>query len=263
MNFKLKVWRQKNSNDAGAFATYDAKNISENASFLEMLDIVNNGMDERGEPAIAFDHDCREGICGMCSLVINGEPHGPRLEHQEEPAEGEKARGRTTCQLYMRDFADGETIVIEPFRARSFPVIRDLVVDRGAFDRIMQKGGYISANTGTAQDANCLPIGKKTADLAMDAAECISCGACVAACKNASAMLFVSAKVSQFALLPQGQPERKERVIKMVEQMDAEGFGNCTNEGECEARCPKQIPLTNIARLNREYISAKAAKILG
>ena len=263
MNFTLKVWRQKSIKDTGAFATYAAKDISENASFLEMLDIVNNGMDERGEPAIAFDHDCREGICGMCSLVIDGEPHGPPLEHQEQPVGGEKRRGRTTCQLYMRDFHDGQTIVIEPFRAGPFPVIRDLVVDRSAFDRIMAQGGYVSANTGTAQDANCLPIGKKDADLAMDAAECIGCGACVAACKNGSAMLFVSAKVSQFALLPQGQPERKERVIAMVHQMDAEGFGNCTNEGECEARCPKQIPLTNIARMNRDFIWAKAAKILG
>lgn len=262
MNFTLKVWRQKSNKDAGQFVTYEAKNVSENASFLEMLDIVNNSLDEKGEPAIAFDHDCREGICGMCSLVINGAPHGPKLEHQDEPLPGEKPRARTTCQLYMRDFENNSTIVIEPFRAGPFPVVKDLVVDRGAFDRIIAKGGYISANTGTAQDANCLPVGKKVADLAMDAAECIGCGACVAACKNASAMLFVSAKVSQLALLPQGQPERRERVLRMVGQMDAEGFGNCTNEGECEARCPKQIPLTNIARMNREYVGAKVVKML-
>ena len=262
MNFTLKVWRQKNSKDAGGFKTYEAKNISADASFLEMLDIVNNGLDEKHEPAIAFDHDCREGICGMCSLVIDGQAHGPKLEHQEPPTGGEKPRGRTTCQLYMRDFQDGTTIVIEPFRANAFPVIRDLVVDRSAFDRIIMKGGFISVNTGNAQDANCLPVPKKNAEWAMDAAECVGCGACVAACKNASAMLFVSAKVSQFALLPQGQPERYERVVKMVDQMDKEGFGNCTNEGECEAKCPKQIPLTNIARMNRDYLVAKAKEWL-
>ena len=262
MNFTLKVWRQKNAKDPGGFKTYEAKHVSENASLLEMLDIVNNGLDERGEPAIAFDHDCREGICGMCSLMIDGQPHGPKLEHQEEPLPGEKPRARTTCQLYMRDFQDGATILIEPFRADAFPVVKDLVVDRSAFDRIIAKGGYISVNTGNAQDANCLPVSKKLADLSMDAAECIGCGACVAACKNASAMLFVSAKISQFALLPQGQPERQQRVTKMVEQMDAEGFGNCTNEGECEAKCPKQIPLTNIARMNRDMIVAKVKQWL-
>ncbi|HYG75859.1 MAG TPA: succinate dehydrogenase/fumarate reductase iron-sulfur subunit [Planctomycetota bacterium] len=257
MNFTLKVWRQKNASTPGKFVTYEAKNISADASFLEMLDIVNNELDSKGEEAIMFDHDCREGICGMCSLHINGLPHGPKLQHQEDPAPGEKPRGRTTCQLYMREFKDGDTIVVEPFRAKAFPIIRDLVVDRSAFDRIMNKGGYISVNTGTAQDANCLPIGKKEADLSMDAAECIACGACVASCKNASAMLFVSAKVSQFALLPQGQPERYKRVVAMVDQMDKEGFGNCTNEGECEANCPKQISLANIARMNRDYIWAK------
>jgi succinate dehydrogenase / fumarate reductase iron-sulfur subunit len=194
----------------------------------------------------------------MCSLTINGQTHGPKLEHQEKPVTGEKPRGRTTCQLYMRDFQDGSTIIIEPFRATAFPVVKDLVVDRSAFDRIIAKGGFISVSTGNAQDANCLPISKKMADLSMDAAECIACGACVASCKNASAMLFVSAKISQLALLPQGQPERYQRVTRMVEQMDAEGFGNCTNEGECEAKCPKQIPLTNIARMNRDLIVAKA-----
>jgi succinate dehydrogenase / fumarate reductase iron-sulfur subunit len=262
MNFTLKVWRQKNTKEAGRFVNYEAKNISADASFLEMLDVVNDGLDEKGEPAIAFDHDCREGICGMCSLTINGQPHGPKLEHQEQPAPGEKPRARTTCQLYMRDFQDGSTILIEPFRAKAFPVIKDLVVDRNAFDRIISKGGYISVNTGSAQDANCIPVAKEYAELAMDAAECIGCGACVAACKNASAMLFVSAKVSHLVMLPQGQTERKERVQKMVAQMDLEGFGNCTNEGECEAKCPKQIPLTNIARMNREYLGAKVSKWL-
>jgi succinate dehydrogenase / fumarate reductase iron-sulfur subunit len=256
MNFTLKVWRQKNANDTGKFVTYEAKNISSNASFLEMLDVVNNELDSKGEPAIAFDHDCREGICGMCSLQINGLAHGPKLKEEHEPTPGEKPRGRTTCQLYMREFQDGETITIEPFRAKAFPVVRDLVVDRSSFDRIMNKGGYISVNTGNAQDANALPIGKKEADLAMDAAECIGCGACVASCKNASAMLFVSAKVSQLALLPQGQAERGKRVLAMVEQMDKEGFGNCTNEGECEANCPKRISLSNISRMNRDWLGA-------
>lgn len=262
MNFTLKVWRQKNANDTGRFVTYEAKNISASASFLEMLDVVNNELDSKGEPAIAFDHDCREGICGMCSLQINGLAHGPKLKDEHEPAPGEKPRGRTTCQLYMRDFQDGQTITIEPFRANAFPVVRDLVVDRSAFDRIIQKGGFISVNTGNAQDANCLPIPKTNADLAMDAAECIGCGACVASCKNASAMLFVSAKVSQLALLPQGQPERQKRVLGMVDQMDAEGFGNCTNEGECEANCPKRISLANIARMNRDYLYAKVVDSL-
>ena len=263
MNFTLRVWRQKNPNDTGKFVTYEAKNISSNASFLEMLDVVNNELDSKGEPAIAFDHDCREGICGMCSLQINGLAHGPKLKEVHDHASEEKPRGRTTCQLYMREFKDGDTITIEPFRAKAFPVVRDLVVDRSAFDRIMNKGGYISVNTGTAQDANCLPIGKKEADLAMDAAECIGCGACVASCKNASAMLFVSAKVSQFALLPQGQAERGKRVLAMVEQMDKEGFGNCTNEGECEANCPKQIPLSTISRMNRDWLAASVDAFLG
>jgi succinate dehydrogenase / fumarate reductase iron-sulfur subunit len=262
MNFTLKVWRQKNAKEQGGFKVYEAKNVSVSASFLEMLDIVNNGLAEKGEPEIAFDHDCREGICGMCSLQINGQPHGPMLEHQEAPEPGTKPRARTTCQLYMRDFEDGSTIVIEPFRAKAFPVIRDLVVDRSALDRIIAKGGYISVNTGCAQDANSLPVPKKNAELAMDAAECIGCGACVASCKNASAMLFVSAKVSHLALLPQGHPERHERAVAMVGQMDQEGFGNCTNEGECEAKCPKQIPLTNIARLNRELLGAHLTKWL-
>jgi succinate dehydrogenase / fumarate reductase iron-sulfur subunit len=211
-------------------------------SFLEMLDVLNNELILKGEEAVAFDHDCREGICGTCSLYINGRPHGPLQT--------------TTCQLHMRSFKDGDTIVIEPWRAKAFPVIRDLVVDRSAFDRIQQVGGYVSVNTGGVPDANEIPIPKKIADEAFDAAACIGCGACVAACKNASAMLFVSAKVSQLALLPQGKPERKERVEKMVAQMDAEGFGACTNTGACEAECPKSISLTNIARLNREYFSA-------
>ena len=262
MNFTLKVWRQKHAKDAGGFQVYEAKNISENASFLEMLDVVNDALDVKHEEAIAFEHDCREGICGSCSLMIDGQPHGPKLQHQEAPEPGTKRRARTTCQLYMRDFHDGATIVIEPFRANSFPVIKDLVVDRSAFDRIIAKGGYVSVATGNAQDANNFPIPKKNAEWAMDAAECIGCGACVAACKNASAMLFVSAKVSHLALLPQGQAERDLRVVKMVDQMDKEGFGNCTNEGECEAKCPKQIPLSNIARMNRDYIAAKAKEWL-
>ena len=244
MNFTLRVWRQKGPKEQGQFVNYAAKNIPPEASFLEMLDIVNNEMEERGENSIAFDHDCREGICGMCGLMINGLPHGPE-------------KHVTTCQLYMRAFHDGETIVIEPWRAAPFPVLRDLVVDRSAFDRIVQSGGFISTNTGSACDANALPVSKVNADLAMDAAECIGCGACVAACKNASAMLFVSAKVSHLALLPQGQPERRKRVISMVEKMDELGFGNCTNEGECEAKCPKDISLSNISRMNREYMVAK------
>jgi len=256
MNFTVRVWRQKTPKDAGQFVTYPAKNVSSDASFLEMLDIVNNELEAKGEAAIAFDHDCREGICGMCSLTINGMPHGPRLDEPHDPNES-KPRGRTTCQLYMREFKDGETITIEPFRASAFPVMRDLVTNRTAFDRIIMKGGFISVNSGNAQDANNLPVSKVNADLAMDAAECIGCGACVAACKNASAMLFVSAKVSHLALLPQGQPERSKRVLAMVDQMDAEGFGNCTNEGECEARCPKAIPISNISRMNRDYLWAK------
>jgi succinate dehydrogenase / fumarate reductase iron-sulfur subunit len=241
INIKLKVWRQKNSADKGKFVDYEAKDISTHASFLEMLDVVNEGLEKKGEEPIAFDHDCREGICGMCSMMVNGVAHG----HQ---------KGTTTCQLHMHNFKDGDSVVIEPWRAKAFPVIKDLVVDRGAFDRIIQAGGYISVNTGGAPDANALPIPKVDADIAMDAAACIGCGACVASCKNASAMLFVSAKVSQFALLPQGQVERKDRVKKMLAAMDKEGFGNCTNQYECEAACPKEISVSNIARLNREFI---------
>jgi succinate dehydrogenase / fumarate reductase, iron-sulfur subunit len=243
MNLKLKVWRQKNAKTPGKMVEYDAKGISPDMSFLEMLDVVNEDLTKKGDSPIAFDHDCREGICGMCSLYINGRPHGP-------------LKGVTTCQLHMRSFQDGETVVIEPWRAKSFPVVKDLVVDRSAFDRIQQVGGFVTVGTGGVPDANAIPISKEIADEAMDAATCIGCGACVAACKNASAMLFVSAKVSQLALLPQGQVERKTRVEKMVEQMDEEGFGSCTNTGACSAECPKEISLTHIARLNREYISA-------
>ena len=227
--------------------TYQVSDISEHMSFLEMLDVLNESLVNKGEEPVAFDHDCREGICGMCSLYINGEPHGPD-------------RAITTCQLHMRKFKDGDTIYIEPWRARAFPVIKDLVVDRGAFDRIIQAGGYVSVNTsGNTQDANALPIPKPDADKAFDAATCIGCGACVAACKNASAMLFVSAKVSQLALLPQGKVERKERVLNMVDQMDKEGFGNCTNTGACAVECPKEISLENIARMNREFLSASSS----
>jgi succinate dehydrogenase / fumarate reductase iron-sulfur subunit len=244
MNFKLRVWRQNGPDEEGQIARYEATNIPAEASFLEMLDIVNNGLEAEGEEPIAFEHDCREGICGSCGLVINGRPHGP-------------GQGITTCQLYMRSFKDGDTIYIEPWRARAFPIIKDLVVDRSAFDQIIMAGGFISANTGNAPDANAVPIAKGEADLAMDAAACIGCGACVAACKNASAMLFVSAKVSHLALLPQGQPERRKRAISMVEAMDAAGFGNCTNEYECEAECPKEISVSNIARMNRDYMWAR------
>ena len=244
MNLTLKVWRQKSSNDKGKIATYKVADISENSSFLEMMDILNEQLIENGNEPVAFDHDCREGICGMCSLFINGEAHGP----------GEQI---TTCQLHMRKFEDGDTIYIEPWRARAFPVIKDLMVDRGAFDRIMSAGGFVSVNTsGNTQDANAIPIDKHNADKAFDAATCIGCGACVASCKNASAMLFVSAKVSQFALLPQGKVEASERVQNMVNQMDEEGFGNCTNTGACEAECPKGISLDNIARMNREYLKS-------
>ena len=244
MNLTLKIWRQKDSKDKGQMVTYNVSDISEHMSFLEMLDVLNEQLVNTGEEPVAFDHDCREGICGMCSLYINGEAHGPD-------------RGVTTCQLHMRMFNDGDTIFIEPFRAKAFPVIKDLVVDRTAFDRIQQAGGYISVNTsGNTQDANAIPIRKANADLAMDAAECIGCGACVATCKNSSAMLFVGAKVSQYALLPQGRVEAKDRVLNMVNQMDKEGFGNCTNTGACEVECPKGISLTNIARMNREYLSA-------
>jgi succinate dehydrogenase / fumarate reductase iron-sulfur subunit len=242
MKITLKVWRQKDANSKGAFKTYEHSHVSQDMSFLEMLDVLNNELVQKGEEPIAFDHDCREGICGMCSLYINGRPHGPLQT--------------TTCQLHMRSFKDGETITIEPWRAKAFPVVKDLVVDRSAFDRIQIAGGYISVNTGGVPDANEIAIPKKIADEAFDAATCIGCGACVAACKNASAMLFVSAKVSQFALLPQGQPERKERVEKMVAQMDSEGFGACTNTKACEAECPKGISVANIARMNREYFSA-------
>jgi succinate dehydrogenase / fumarate reductase iron-sulfur subunit len=243
MNLKLKVWRQKNGNTPGKMVDYDAKGISPDMSFLEMLDVVNEGLTKDGNQPIAFDHDCREGICGSCSLYINGRPHGPQ-------------RGVTSCQLHMRSFKDGDTIVIEPWRAKAFPVIKDLVVDRTAFDRIQQAGGFVSVGTGGVPDANAIPIPKTDADKAFDAATCIGCGACVAACKNASAMLFVSAKVSQLALLPQGKVERKQRVENMVAQMDSEGFGSCTNTGACEIECPKQISISNIARMNREYYSA-------
>ena len=245
INLTLKVWRQKNANDKGCFETYNVKGISTEMSFLEMFDVLNEQLIAENKEPIAFDHDCREGICGMCSMYINGRPHGPW-------------HGTTTCQLHMRAFKDGETVTVEPWRAKAFPVIRDLVVDRTAFDRIIQAGGYISVNTGNAVDANAIPINKHDADNAFAAAACIGCGACVAACKNASAMLFVSAKVSQLALLPQGHPEREDRVLNMVAQMDKEGFGSCTNTGACEAECPKEISLENIARLNREYVAASA-----
>ena len=243
MNLTLKVWRQKNRKVNGKLETYQVAGISEDMSFLEMFDVLNERLVSEGTEPIAFDHDCREGICGMCSMHINGRPHGP-------------LQGVTTCQLHMRSFKDGDTIVVEPWRATAFPVVKDLVVDRGAFDRIIASGGYISVNTGNAQDGNSLPIPKNDADHAFMAAACIGCGACVAACKNASAMLFVSAKISQLALLPQGQPEREDRAMKMVAQMDVEGFGSCTNTGACEAECPKGISLENIARMNREYLGA-------
>jgi succinate dehydrogenase / fumarate reductase iron-sulfur subunit len=244
MNLTLQVWRQKDAKSEGAFQTLQAKGISPDMSFLEMLDVVNEEIIKEGKDPIAFDHDCREGICGTCSMVINGRPHGPKER-------------TTACQLHMRSFKDGDAITIEPWRAKAFPVQKDLVVDRGAFDRIIAAGGFITAPTGTAQDANCLPVPKENADLAMDAAACIGCGACVAACPNASAMLFVSAKVSHLGLLPQGQPERYIRVRDMVAQMDAEEFGTCTNHGECEAACPKGVSLENIARMNRDYLKAK------
>jgi succinate dehydrogenase / fumarate reductase iron-sulfur subunit len=245
MNLTLKVWRQKSADAKGAMETYKVSDISEHMSFLEMMDVLNEHLISVGKEPVAFDHDCREGICGSCSMYINGEPHGPD-------------RGVTTCQLHMRRFKDGDTIHIEPWRSKAFPILKDLVVDRGAFDRIIQAGGYVSVNTsGNSQDANAIPIPKEDADKAFDAATCIGCGACVAACKNASAMLFVSAKVSQLSLLPQGQVEREERVLNMVEQMDKEGFGNCTNTGACEIECPKRISLDNIARMNRELASAK------
>ncbi len=243
MKLTLKIWRQNGPNDKGKLVDYTLDNISTESSFLEMMDILNNQLVEKGEEPVVFDHDCREGICGMCSMVINGQPHGP----------GDLI---TTCQLHMRSFNDGDTIYIEPFRAKGFPVIKDLMVDRSAFDRIIQAGGYVSVNTGSAQDANAIPIPKVDADAAFDAATCIGCGACVASCKNASAMLFTSAKISQLSLLPQGKVERKQRALDMVAQMDSEGFGACTNTGACAAECPKGISLENIARMNREYFSA-------
>jgi|TARA_B100000524_G_scaffold343544_1_gene239776 succinate dehydrogenase / fumarate reductase iron-sulfur subunit len=244
MNLKLKIWRQKNSNSEGKMVTYNVSDVSPDMSFLEMIDVLNNQLIKKDQDPVAFDHDCREGICGMCSMFINGEAHGPD-------------RLVTTCQLHMRKFRDGETITIEPFRANAFPVIKDLVVDRSSFDRIQQAGGFISVNTsGNTQDANSIPIEKHDADLAFDAATCIGCGACVASCKNASAMLFVSAKVSQYSLLPQGKVEATDRVLNMVNQMDEEGFGNCTNTGACEVECPKGISIENIARMNRELLKA-------
>ncbi|MCB0364204.1 MAG: succinate dehydrogenase/fumarate reductase iron-sulfur subunit [Bdellovibrionaceae bacterium] len=243
MNLKLKIWRQKSPKEKGFFMEYDIKDVSSEASFLEMLDVVNEELVKKGEDPVEFDHDCREGICGMCSLVINGNPHGP---------DG----AITTCQLHMRRFKDGDTITIEPFRAGAFPVVRDLVVDRSSLDRVIQSGGFVSAATGTAQDANCLPVGKEDADRAFQAAACIGCGACVAACKNASASLFVSAKVAHLALLPQGEAERNKRALAMVRQMDTEGFGGCTNTGACSAACPKEISLEHIAILNREFLRA-------
>lgn len=246
MNLKLKIWRQKNAKDQGAFESYNVSDVSPDMSFLEMLDVLNEDLSREGKDPVHFDHDCREGICGMCSLYINGKPHGPK-------------DAVTTCQLHMRSFKDGDIIVIEPWRAAAFPVQKDLVVDRSSFDRIIQAGGYVNVNTGGVPDANEIPIPKVIADEAMDAAQCIGCGACVAACKNASAMLFTAAKVSQLALLPQGQVERQTRVENMVAQMEEEGFGNCTNTQACEAVCPKEISVTHIARLNREYLAAKAS----
>jgi len=244
MKLTLKIWRQANAQAPGKMVTYPIDNVSPDMSFLEMMDLLNEQLIQKGDDPVAFDHDCREGICGMCSMFINGEAHGPD-------------RLVTTCQLHMRKFKDGDIITIEPFRANAFPVIKDLAVDRSAFDRIQQAGGFVSVNTsGNTQDANAIPIDKHDADRAFDAATCIGCGACVATCKNASAMLFVSAKVSQYALLPQGKVEATDRVLNMVKQMDSEGFGNCTNTGACEVECPKGISLENIARMNREYLSA-------
>lgn len=243
MNLTLHIWRQKNAQDKGGMTTYKMTDVSPDMSFLEMLDVLNLQLIDKADEPVAFDHDCREGICGMCSMIINGKAHGPQ-------------EGTTTCQLHMRKFKDGDEIYVEPWRAKAFPVIRDLVVDRTAMDRIMAAGGFISANTGNAPDAHATPVSKEKAELAMDAAACIGCGACIAQCKNASAMLFVSAKVTQFANLPQGQIERKDRVQKMVAQMDSEGFGSCTNQYECEAACPKQISVDFIAQMNREFLCA-------
>ncbi len=250
MNLTLKVWRQKDAKSQGRLETYEAKNIPPAASFLEMLDIVNDDLIEKGQEPIAFASDCREGICGTCSMVINGLPHGGH-------------KGTTVCQLHMRYFKDGDSIFIEPWRAKAFPVQRDLIVDRAAFDRIIQAGGYVSVRTGGAPDANALPVPKANADLAMDAAQCIGCGACVAACRNASAMLFMSAKIGHLGYLPQGQAERSTRALKMIRQHDAEGFGNCTNQYECEAVCPKEISASYIARMNRDFALASAKDLLG
>jgi succinate dehydrogenase / fumarate reductase iron-sulfur subunit len=246
MRLNLKIWRQAGRVAAGRLVDYVAESVSPDMSFLEMLDVVNEGLIKKGEDAIAFDSDCREGICGMCSLVVNGIPHGPD-------------RGTTVCQLHMRRYKDGDTITIEPWRAKAFPVVKDLVVDRSAFDRIIAAGGYVSVNCGGAPDGNAIPIPKEVSEAAMDSAACIACGACVAACKNASAHLFMSAKISHLALLPQGQQERSKRVVSMINQADAEGFGSCSNEGECEAVCPKEIPISNIAKMTREYVKAAFA----
>jgi succinate dehydrogenase / fumarate reductase iron-sulfur subunit len=243
VKLNLKIWRQAAPNVAGKMVDYVADGVSPDMSFLEMLDVVNEGLVKKGQDAIAFDSDCREGICGMCSLVVNGIPHGPD-------------RGTTVCQLHMRRFKDGETVTIEPWRAKAFPVVKDLIVDRSAFDRIIAAGGYVSINCGGAPDGNAIPVPKVASDLAMDSAACIGCGACVAACKNASAHLFMSAKISHLAVLPQGDAERTKRVVAMIERADTEGFGSCSNEGECEAVCPKEIPISNIARMTREYVRA-------
>tara|TARA_B100001248_G_scaffold96898_1_gene71955 strand:- start:5644 stop:6396 length:753 start_codon:yes stop_codon:yes gene_type:complete len=240
LQLTLKIWRQKSSSESGAFETYDVKGLNSHMSFLEMMDVLNEQLIEENKEPVAFDHDCREGICGMCSMVINGRAHGP-------------LKGTTTCQLHMRHFKNGETIFIEPWRAKAFPVVKDLVVDRSSFDRIIQSGGYVSVNTGSAPDGNAIPIPKEIAEEAFDAAACIGCGACVATCKNASASLFVAAKVSQLSLLPQGQPEKKERVNKMVAQMDEEGFGHCTNTGACQAECPKGISIEYVRKMNFDY----------
>lgn len=250
MKFKLRIWRQENETAKGEFKEYVIDQVSSDSSFLEMLDVLNEQLVEKGEEPVAFDHDCREGICGACSLMINGNPHGPQ-------------KATTTCQLHMRTFSDGDVITIEPWRAKPFPVLRDLLVDRDAFDRVIQSGGYVSVRTGSAIDGNVIPIGKPVADVAMDAAACIGCGACVAACPNASAMLFVSAKVSQLNRLPQGQAEKDRRVLGMVGAMDDEGFGGCTNFGLCQASCPKEITLDHIAKMNRDFAVASAKKFLG
>lgn len=249
INLTLKMWRQKGPDAKGGLETYDAKNISTDMSFLEMIDVINEQLALEGQDPIAFDHDCREGICGMCGTVVNGRPHGPE-------------KGTTLCQLHMRHFSDGDTLVIEPWRSKAFPVIKDLVVDRSALDQIIQAGGYISVNTGGTPEANTIPVSQQTAELSMDAAACIGCGACVAACPNASAMLFVGAKISHLVLLPQGKPEAANRALAMVRKMDALCFGNCTNERECEAECPKEISITTIARLNREFLTASFTSAL-